>query len=260
MQAIPTIHELILLQRAFYEVLSTAERRPWGTMWANPENPNSHDSNHADLADPLPAQRLPDVLQEVAEWYRARGLQPRLRFYMPPNDGDLVRRAEELGWKSAIQDQTFRAWPSSADLGDRWPVPGLTLSVVGPDQLDGLLAVHSEGGDAETAFRHRGVWAALSAHPGVDCLLARIDGEPAASLACVWSEGWGNAEDVATRERFRRRGICRAMLCYAQELAVKRGESGLYLYHVEEGPGRIYAAVGFQLVATVRQASLWLGN
>ena len=131
MQAIPTIQKLILLQRAFYAVLSTSERRPWGLIWANPENPNSHDSNHADLEDTLPARQLPDVLQEITESYGERGLPPRLRFFIPPNDAGLVQVAEGLGWKSAIQDQTFRAWPSSADLGDRWPVPGLTLSVVG---------------------------------------------------------------------------------------------------------------------------------
>jgi len=255
---VPIIDELISLQRAFFAVLATDEPRPWGVIWANPDNPNSHDSNHADVEIVLPPEQLPDVLTEVGEWYRARQLHPRLRFFIPPNDADLVTRAGGLGWKSAVQEQTFRAWPSSADRGDRWPVPGLALSVAGPDQLDGLLAVHSEGADADTASRHRGVWGALSAHPDVDCILARIDGEPAAALACVWGDGWGNVEDVATRERFRRRGICRAMLCYAQELAIRRRASGLYLYHVDEAPGRIYAAVGFQFVATVRQASLWL--
>jgi len=255
---VPTIDGLISLQRAFFAVLATAESRPWGVIWANPENLTSHDSNHADLEIVLPPEQLPGLLNEVAEWYRGRGLQPRLRFFVPPSDADLVKRAEELGWKSAIQEQTFRAWPSGADRGELWPVPGLTLSVAGPDQLDGLLAVHSEGADAEAALRHGGVWGALSAHPDVDCLLGRIDDEPAGAFACVWSGGWGNVEDVATRERFRRRGICRAMLCYAQELAAKRGGSGLHLYHVEEAPGRIYAAVGFQVVATVHQASLWL--
>jgi hypothetical protein len=258
MTAIPTIDSLISLQRAFFAVLAAGEPRPWGVIWANPGNPNSHDSNHADLEIALPPEQLPGVLNEVAEWYRARRLQPRLRFFIPPNDDNIVTRAQAAGWKSAIQEQTFRAWPSSAARGELWPVPGLTLSVAGPDQLDGLLAVHSEGADAETAVRHRGVWGALSAHPDVDCLLARIDGEPAGAFACVWSNGWGNVEDVTTRERFRRRGICRAMLCYAQDLATKRRASGLYLYHVEEAPGRIYAAVGFQFVATVKQASLWL--
>lgn len=260
MQKIPGIEELTSLQRAFHEVLATWEPRPWGVIWANPENPGSHDSNHAYLDGKLPAEQLPAVLSEVAAWYRARNLQPRLRFFIPPNDADLIRFAEELGWRSACQEQTFRAWPSSGARGELWEVPGLTLSVAGPEELEDLLAVHGEGADPETVLRHRQVWASLSRDPRADCLLARIDGEPAASLACIWSGGWGNVEDVATRERFRRRGICRAMLCRLQQLAVERGESGLYLYHVQEAPGRIYAAVGFQFVATVRQVSLWPGN
>lgn len=258
MASIPRIEELVSYQRAFFAVLAACESRPWGMIWVNPGNPSSHDSNHADVEIVLPSERLPEVLNEVAEWYRERGLQPRLRFFMPPNDAGLVRRAEESGWKSAIQEQTFRAWTSGAGRGELWPVPGLTLSIADSDQLDGLLAVHGEGADAETAFRHRGIWGALSAHPDVDCILARIDGEPAGAFACVWSDGWGSVEDGATRECFRRRGICRAMLCYAQDLAIERRAAGLYLYHVEEAPGRIYAAVGFQSVATVRQASLWL--
>jgi hypothetical protein len=258
MHVIPGVDKLISFQRAFFAVLATAQSRPWGTIWANHENPKSHDSNHADLEVLLLPERLPEVLSEVAEWYGTRSLQPRLRFYMPPNDAKLIRVAEGLGWRSACHEQTFRAWPATADRGELWEVPGLTLGPVAPEQLEDLLVVNNEGADDETAFRHRQVWAALAWDRNTDCLLARIEREPAASLACVWSEGWGNVGDVATRERFRRRGICRAMLCYAQELAIKRKESGLHLYHVEEGPGRIYAAVGFQLVATVRQASLWL--
>jgi len=71
-------------------------------------------------------------------------------------------------------------------------------------------------------------------------------------------DGWGSIEDVKTRPSFRRRGICRAILCHMQRLAAERSAPGLYLYHVEEAPGRIYASAGFEMVAQVLHASVWL--
>ena len=63
-----------------------------------------------------------------------------------------------------------------------------------------------------------------------------------------------------TRERFRRRGICSALLRHLQVMAAERGAAGLYLYDSDEAPDRIYARAGFQLVAQVRSTQLVLAS
>jgi len=260
--SLPTIDQLMRLQRAYYEAISTWERRPWGMIGLNLDNPTSHDSNHAYADTRLTPAQLPEVLNDVAAWYAARAggeIEPRLRFHVPPNDPQLVSLGESSGWKSDQIEQTWRAWPTAAGHEQPAQVPGMTLSVVGSDSLDALLAAHDGALEPDVAHRRRGVWSALSASDRVNCLLAQIHGDPAAALACVWNAEWGSLEDVYTRRRFRRRGICSAMIRHMQALAVDRGAAGLYLYDNEDAPDRIYARAGFELVARPRQAQLWLG-
>lgn len=65
MPSLPTIDELLRLQRAYYEVISTWKRRPWGVIGLNLQNPTSHDSNHAYADTRLTPDLLPAILNEV---------------------------------------------------------------------------------------------------------------------------------------------------------------------------------------------------
>ncbi|MBN1458727.1 MAG: GNAT family N-acetyltransferase [Armatimonadetes bacterium] len=88
-------------------------------------------------------------------------------------------------------------------------------------------------------------------------MLAYLDGDPVAGLSCVWSQDWGSVEHVQTREQFRRRGICTAMLRFMQARAAESGAQGLYLYDTIDDADRIYAREGFRLVARPSQVHLW---
>jgi GNAT superfamily N-acetyltransferase len=165
---------------------------------------------------------------------------------------------ERLGWSARQEAETWRAWPAR-DQTEPWPrVPGLTLDVVRAEALEQLLLVQLEGSPKASKERVRRVWSCLCRDADCCCLIAHVNGEPAACLACVWRGGWGSVESVETREPFRRRGICTAMMLALQRIAVARGAHGLYLYDVEPGPDRIYARVGFELVARTSLTSLWL--
>ena len=68
------------------------------------------------------------------------------------------------------------------------------------------------------------------------------------ALATWDRRSWGGTEHAATRDR-----PGDAVLHAAQRRA-----PGLCLYHVAKGPGRVYAAVGFEVVAGAFQASVRL--
>jgi GNAT superfamily N-acetyltransferase len=237
-------------------VISAWERRAWGVIAMNPDNPHSHDSNHAYLDGPLPVDQLPMVLAEVVAAYAPAGIEPRLRYHVPPNSPQLAGRAAELGWEADHVDETWRAWPAGVTPEAAPHVPGLAISLADAEDIESILLVPSEGANEVSAVRHRKVWSSLAGDEATDCVIAHISGEPAAGLACVWSGDWGAVESVRTRERFRRRGICTAMLRFAQNLAVERGRRGLYLYDSDEAPDRIYARAGFELVARLRETQL----
>jgi hypothetical protein len=257
MQALPELDYLLSLQRAYFEAISTWEPRPWGVMGLNTDNPHSHDSNHAYISQRVDAEALEEILAEVDEFYAAAGLEARARYHAPPNELALEEVARDLRWSSNVEEERLRAWPSGDPHGALPEVEGLTLSVVGASDLEDILRVHNEGVEEATAFRTLGVWRGLTASADVECLLARIEGEPAGALCSAWRDGWGQIEGVETRARFRRRGICTAMLRFMQARAVERGARGLYLYDTIDNADRIYAREGFRLVARPSQVHLW---
>jgi len=257
MQVLPEIGYLLRLQRAYYAAISTWESRPWGMVGLNATNPHSHDSNHAYISRQVDAEAFRAILMEVQEFYAGTGIEPRTRYHAPPNELALSETARALGWTSNVEEERWRAWSAGDPCAGPPEIEGLALSVVGRSELEDILIVQNEGADGPTAERRRQVWLRQVASPSVQCVLACLDGEPVAGLSCVWSEKWGSVEHVQTRERFRRRGICTAMLRFVQARAAERGVKGLYLYDTIDNADRIYAREGFRLVARPSQVHLW---
>ena len=254
----PTISELLRLQRAYYEAISTWERHPWGVTGLNVHNSESHDSNHAYIDRQVDASELVAVLRHVAIAYGTEGIEPRVRYHIPPNSEGLEEHAQAAGWDVHTEGETWRAWPMEDGHETAPEVTGLALSLASRNEREELLAVCNEGVDESTAHRHEGVWTALLESDATDCLIASVEGNPAAELACVWRDGWGSIEHVATREAYRRRGVCTAMIRFMQAVAASRGEKGLYLYDTSDNADRIYAREGFRLISCPRHVHLWL--
>lgn len=255
---LPAIEDLLHRQRAYYELLGLWESRPWGFRGLCLENPTSHDGNHCHVTRPLCTHRFLDVLAEAEEWYRQHAVQPRVRYTIPPGDPSHVGLAREMGWRARLERETWRAWPVRDSAERPPPVPDLEITVAGPEDLRDLMAVEADRAPEPSAGRIRTVCAKLLGDASTTCLLGRVEGEPAAALACVWRDHWGSVECVETREPFRRRGICTRMLYALQRLALASGAEGLYLYDVAEAPDRLYARAGFELVARLTRVCLWL--
>ncbi len=76
--------------------------RPWGMLYHNPDNPDSYDSNHA-LIYRNRVENLSAVLQEIADFYLARGTRPII-YQSILDDGWFGEIAEELSAAG------FRSW------------------------------------------------------------------------------------------------------------------------------------------------------
>jgi predicted GNAT family acetyltransferase len=130
--------------------------------------------------------------------------------------------------------------------------------VVGQEALQDVLRVYREPAQGDTDGHYERKWGAFAAHPATQFALARIGSKPAAVLSCFWHGRWGWIENVLTRERFRRRGLATAMIRLMQRHAAQGGAAGLFLYDVEEGPGRLYAREGFELTGCCTAVDLAL--
>ena len=256
-QQLPTLTELIAIGRGFYRAISDCHSVPWGEFSRNDQNPESHDSNHAYLDTPVSTEQFSAVLREIETFYTGTPATARLRYYtaiLPPSLLDFAARA---GWKTRLEESTWRAWPASSPPAHISEIKGLTIRHVTSCNLESCHLIREEDAAEESRPRLRRTWERLAHSPNVTPLLACLDGEPVAVLAVVWHNQWGCVEEVVTRKRFRRLGICTALLRFAQNLAVERNCHGLMLYDLEEGPDRIYARAGFQLIGKTQCAIAW---
>jgi hypothetical protein len=254
---LPTLTELIALERGFFRAITDCQPRPWGEITRNDQNPDSNDSNHAYISNPLTVGQFSQVLDEVRAFYRHAPASPHVRYYTAHAPVNLLETAAEKGWQTRVEESTWRAWLASS-------VPGVAphlseLTIHHPITKAEIEACHLVRGEADPVSnsRHRQTWEHLIRSPNVTPLLARLDGEPAAVLVVVWLDGWGDVDAVETRQQFRRRGVCTALLRFAQRLAVGRKCDGLTLYDIEEGPDRVYARAGFELIGKTQCAMAW---
>lgn len=254
---LPTLDDLINIERGFYRALSQCQPVSWGEFCRNDHNPDSHDSNHAYLATPVNAEQFSQVLEEVVAFYRGSPAGSRLRYHSAILPTSLLDIAEKAGWKTRLESSSWRAWPASSPPATMDKIEGLTIRLATCSDIESCHRVREEDNAEESHTRSRRTWEQLTRSPYVSPLLADFDGEPAAVLAVVWHKRWGCVEAVDTRQRFRRRGICSALLRFAQDLAIDRQCNGLMLYDIDDGPDRVYARAGFQLVGKTECATAW---
>ena len=84
------------------------EERPYGMLFFNTRNRDSYDSNHAVIfRDKI--QHLPDVLEDIVDFYREKGLKPII--YQSAADsgyfGEIKDELSAAGFDSWLEEQKF---------------------------------------------------------------------------------------------------------------------------------------------------------
>ena len=135
---------------------------------------------------------------------------------------------------------------------------------IGDPDLDGLI----EAAVAELNRRYRQPGAEPDEYhldPGALCLVARVDGEPAGCIArevvdeAGWA-GWVEMKRVFVHERFRGRGVARAMVAAFEDAARAEGVTGVRLETGTKQPEAmaLYERLGYERSAT--QFGPWAGH
>jgi hypothetical protein len=256
-RGLPTLTELIVIGRAFYRAISDYQPRCWGEIVRDDENPHSYDSNHAYVGSPVTPEQYVAILAEVEAFYRSAPGGARVRYYTAIVPPSFLKLAAQTGWQTRLEESTWRAWLASSAPLRASELPGLTIQLPTTADWESCHLVLEEDAPQDSRERLRRTWDRLTCTPNVTPLIARLDGYPAAVMAIFGHDRWGCIEEATTRQCFRRRGICTALLRFAQDLAIRREYDGLMLYDIEEGPDRVYARAGFQLIAKTQCAMAW---
>jgi GNAT superfamily N-acetyltransferase len=92
----------------------------------------------------------------------------------------------------------------------------------------------------------------LERHAGARFFCARVDGEIAAMCELYVRDPIAQIEDVNTLEEFRNRGLARAVVRQAAEVAVAGGADLVFLHAIDDDwPKQLYARLGFDPVGYV---------
>jgi N-acetylglutamate synthase len=190
------------------------------------------------VGDPgLPLARAVD---EVARWYRARGLRPMIAVPFPagrPNSSDVDRFLETRGWSvghgaivmTAAPDEVAEraAAPPSTPAG-----PRTTAARVGLDEEpdDGWLALYRPRGQQPPPIVRR----LLMSAPWQGFGSVREAGRTVAIGRVAVAAGWAGLTAVAVDPAHRRRGLGGAITVALVKAAAEHGPTGIYL-QVETG-------------------------
>jgi GNAT superfamily N-acetyltransferase len=235
--------ELTLARR-----FATVESRPWGYFVHEVGNPDHWDANTARW---LRTQELEATIEEVVALYRAKGLVPRVRLDDSSAPGDAVERLVARGFQKESQRLRLMHWAPEPSR----PLPvlfsGVTLEVAGPELIRSLAEILGganawEGREWMVRYLER-----LVPSPASHYYLARVDGEPAAMAALYEGEGCALVQDVATRPKYRRRGLSTALITWLQ----RRATVPLFLQVSNPEAERIYARAGFQVWGELEQVT-----
>ncbi len=230
--------QLIDCEIRFPAQFSDLTVQPFGLMFCDPDNPLSHDSNHAVLLHPGPDPE--PAVAAIISFYQQRGIQPMIYPSFQPGElGSLAPVLERLGFRITIFDviYMFRRTPSRIT-----PIPELEvkrLEAVGPG-LEEL--IHSENPfDQWTAPRLRRHLASDRFH----LLAGFVDGRLATVASVNLLDGHSRVDDLLTHGIFKGQGYGRSLLHHLIGYHDRISANLLYLYTANSAAIRAYRDAGF---------------
>ena len=242
------------LENTFCEDFARVERREYGLLYYQPDNPLSHDSNHAVILDL--SGDLDDAVSDATTFYAAQGLEPRFYSSFVADDAALLRpvlerhgftfRAQALRWFVLGERHT----PAPAHSAPPLEVRRMRALSRGLREL-----IHSDGPVpwTENVLRRH------LACEGLHLLAGFVGGLPVSMASLKVMDGLTRVDDVLTHPLHRRRGYARALMAAAVGYHHDLTPQALYLCAENPTAIRIYQEVGFaEQPPPVDQWSAWL--
>ena len=184
----------ILFPRRFARV----EERAWGLLHWTPDIPSSHDGNHARI---LTTRDPSGAVAEVEDFYRQRGLTPRVYHLSRPGAGRDVRKAlDASGFEFGDYGNQYYVHRRASRI-----TPGgeLTIRRVKSALPDLLAMVEQNEGPRAMRVVQRSL-----AYPDYHLLVGFLGDRPVSMAAVELSGPICRVDDVLTDGPFRRKASC----------------------------------------------------
>lgn len=244
---------------AYKQTFAKMEKREWGYLFCNPENPLHYDANHADLFS-LPEDRgqIDAVIREVVEYFSGQQIFPRFYLYQWEPESEFARALRQHDFKVEELANPIQLWQGR--MAEVAPSAEITIERVTADNYAEAMEVDcsiSELGGAEVRAK---AFELEFRHPAFQHYLLRCKGEPA-SIACIFRhEEYMRVENVATRSQFRGQGLIGHLLRHLQEEFIRSGAKHLWVFPINERVEKVYQRWGFDTMETITMGHAFLGG
>lgn len=237
-----SIEKMLQTELSFYDSFTRRLDTKYGKIYFNPDNPLSHDSNHAHIMKNL--EHPEKAILEIKRFYKEHGLTPRIYPSFLKNELKILRPyLEKAGFTIQVFDNKIFYFPyESQPLTDSvFPVKRITE--ISDEIIELIYSDHQ--------IDWAGDWTinVLKNHfkDGRFHLLGLYEAGKCVSLASVKTmEGYSRVDDVLTHKDYRERGFATNLMKYL--VGYHRSISGNYLYLWADNPVaiRMYLGIGFK--------------
>ncbi|MHB0859083.1 MAG: GNAT family N-acetyltransferase [Anaerolineae bacterium] len=224
-------------ETTWYADMTDVRIYPWGRLYHNLENPQSHDGNHAVILDPTCNANA--ALAEILAAYESMGLTPRIYSSLRPDEGARLRplleargftfEPDEMRW--FVRQRASRIKPQAC-------IDVQRLRALTPGIIALINAERDEPWSIGSLKRHL-------PHDSLHLLVGLVCDEPVTMASIKRMSGASRVDDVVTHVAHRGKGYARALihalLAYYDTLSTEP----LYLWAENPTAIRLYEEAGF---------------
>jgi GNAT superfamily N-acetyltransferase len=214
---------------------------PWGWLFYNLDNPQSHDSNHAVVLNY--SEDLEEAVDDIIRFYTERGLSPRVYSACLP----LNEAHHEVRLKRILAARRFEflqdvgrsfVWQGPSRIVPNPVVQVERAHALTPDLVALLNSEEEQPWNIGVLQRHLQVEA-------FHLLVGRVAGETVTMASLKFLDGLSRVDDVQTHPAHRGRGYARALIHELVRYHAARSGNTLYLYASNPTAIRLYEEAGF---------------
>jgi len=232
------LEQMFHRETTFYEAFTNKISTDFGYIFYNPDNPRSHDSNHAQI---LKINENPgEAVREIKRFYMNEGLVPRIYHSFVDNELEILRPfLEEEGFRIEIFNSTFFYY-----LADTLPLPEPKTDIRRIKEIseDIIKLVHSED-DGDWTIN------VLKNHVRREnfYLLGLYQSGKCIAISSVnVMEGYSRVDDVLTHKKYRGYHTGTKLIKYLVNYHHGVSDNYLYLWAVNPIAVRMYRNIGFE--------------
>lgn len=244
---------------AYKQTFASMEKREWGYLFVNQENPLHYDANHAHLFSlPREQEQMQAIIREVVDFYSSKQIYPRFYLYDWENSSSFAEALRQHQFKIEELVSPIQLWRGRK--AEVEPCSEIIVEPVTVDNYAEAMAVDgsiSELGGKEVREK---AFELEYPHPAFQHYLLRYKGMPA-SIACLFRHGdYMRVENVATRNEFRGKGLIGHMLRHLQEEFVQTDAKYLWVFPINERVEKVYQRWGFDTMESITMGHAFLGG